>query len=179
MVWGLKTSFWQLGHNLKSRTLALKFLKIPNFIQNYNFNPINYYEISWQWSLGPRSMFCTMCVQMINQAINVEVEDLVISTTITGIQWTYKILYFTLYNILFILESFLLFAKHFLYQTFSCSTIWEVYHVIYFYQFLKPFPDGGYLFKTMETWVCEICQICMKTSELNLVKVNNNSTRTT
>ena len=124
-------------------------------------------------------MFCTMCVQMINQAINVEVEDLVISTTITGIQWTYKILYFTLYNILFIFESFLLFAKHFLYQTFSCSTIWEVYHVIYFYQFLKPFPDGGYLFKTMETWVCEICQMCMKTSELNLFKVNNNITRTT
>ena len=38
-------------------------------------------------------MFCTMCVQMINQAINLEVEDLVISTSITGIQWTYKILH--------------------------------------------------------------------------------------
>ena len=49
---------------------------------------------------------------------------------------------FTLYKFLFILESFLLFAKHFLYQNFSYSKIWEVYFVIYFFQFLKPFPDG-------------------------------------
>ena len=72
---------------------------------------------------------------------------------------------FTLYNILFILESFLLFAKHFLYQNFSYSNIWEVHYVIYFFQFLNSFPEGDYLFKAMETWVCEICQISMKTSE--------------
>ena len=41
---------------------------------------------------------------------------------------------FTLYNIL---ESFLLFTKHFLYQNFSYSNIWEVNYVIYFFQFLK------------------------------------------
>ena len=73
---------------------------------------------------------------------------------------------FTLHDILFILESFVLFAKRLLYQNFSYSIIWEVSYVIYFFQFLKPFPDGDYLVKTMETWVCEICKICMKTSEL-------------
>ena len=85
---------------------------------------------------------------------------------------------FTLHDILFILESFVLFAKRLLYQNFSYSIIWEVSYVIYFFQFLKPFPDGDYLVKTMETWVCEICKICMKTSELNVFKVNNKSTRT-
>ena len=86
---------------------------------------------------------------------------------------------FTECNILFILESFLLFSKLFLYQNFFYLNIWEVYYVIYFFQFLKPFPDGVYLVKTMETWVCEICQICMKISKLNLFKVNNKSTRIT
>ena len=38
-------------------------------------------------------MFHTIWVQMINQAINLEVEDFAISRTIKGIQWTYKILY--------------------------------------------------------------------------------------
>ena len=85
---------------------------------------------------------------------------------------------FTLHDILFILESFVLFAKRLLYQNFSYSNIWEVSYVIYFFQFLKSFPDGDYLVKTMETWVCEICKICMKTSELNVFKVNNKSTRT-
>ena len=58
---------------------------------------------------------------------------------------------FTPYNTFFILESCLLFVKHFLYQNFSSSNIWQVYYVIYFFQFLKPFPDGVYLVKTMET----------------------------
>ena len=49
---------------------------------------------------------------------------------------------FTPYNTFFILESCLLFVKHFLYQNFSSSNIWQVYYVIYFFQFLKPFPDG-------------------------------------
>ena len=41
-------------------------------------------------------MFCAIWVQMINQAINLELqfsEDLVIFRTVKGIQWIYKILY--------------------------------------------------------------------------------------
>ena len=93
----LKLVFGNLSISLQSRTLALIFLKIPHFIQNYNFNPINkYLKISWSWGLGPRIMFCTIWVQMINQSINLELQfsqDLVISRTIKGIQWTYKISY--------------------------------------------------------------------------------------
>ena len=54
-------------------------------------------------------------------------------------------------------------------KTFSPQTFQKcVMSSIFFFFFLifKPFPDGVYLFKTMETWVREICQICMKNSEL-------------
>ena len=57
-------------------------------------------------------------------------------------------------NILFTFESFLLFAKKILYEKISSSNIWEVCYVIYFFQFLKSFSDGVYLFKAMEAWVC-------------------------
>ena len=92
--WGKDSS---LGRSLKSRALALIFLKITHFIQNFNLNPTNkYLKISWPWGLALRSMFWAIWVQMINQAINLELQfsqDLVISRTIKGIQWTYKISY--------------------------------------------------------------------------------------
>ena len=67
-------------------------------------------------------------------------------------------------------------------KTFFIPKLFVLRHlssVVYFFRFSKPFPGCVYLFKTMETWVCEICQICMKTSEQNLFNVNNKSTRTT
>ena len=86
---------------------------------------------------------------------------------------------FTLYKFLFIFESFLLFAKHFLFQSFSYSNIWEVYFAIYFFQFLKPFPRWCLFVQNNWKLICETCQICMKISEQNLFKVNNKSTGTT
>ena len=45
-----------------------------------------------------------------------------------------------------------------------------LYH-LFFFPFLKPFPDGVYLFKTMEKQICEICQVSMKAIEQNLSTV--------
>ena len=58
---------------------------------------------------------------------------------------------FILYNILIILESFLSFAKHFYTKTFTTQTFEKCIMSSIFFQILKPFPDGVYSVKTMET----------------------------
>ena len=63
---------------------------------------------------------------------------------------------FKLYSISFILESLFFFAKHFFIpKLFLIEHLRSVLSHLFF-QFLKPLPDGVYLFKTMETWYCEI-----------------------
>ena len=52
---------------------------------------------------------------------------------------------FTLYSISFILESSLLFPKHFLYQNFSYLNMWEVCCIIYFFSFFETFPGWSLL----------------------------------
>ena len=58
-----------------------------------------------------------------------------------------------MHSISFILESSLLFAKHFLHQNISV---------------FETLPRWCLLVHTVETWICEICQICMKTNVQDL-----------
>ena len=75
IVWDLKLVFGNLGIRLKPRTLALVLPKIRHFIQNSNLNPFNKnFKKSSPWGLGPRSMFCAIWVQIINQDINLELQ---------------------------------------------------------------------------------------------------------